>query len=273
MKIQIKKTFLLILIFFAVFYDLRQLFLFVLAVFLHELSHILVAKCYKLKISNLTLTPLGMVCKINNVSALPLFKKLLVTSIGVITNLVLFIILHFIKSENIYINYFKNANLVLFIFNSLPIYPLDGSKLYIYIVGYFKGHLTASKQILKIGKIFSIFVITFGLLIIVLYPFNILIYVMGVYMHKKPRNEVYTEMIFDFYKCLDIKHKRKEIFKIKHLMFHKNMTLHDVFTKISLDKYLIVRFFVDDSLFELNETLIFKYIKTFPMSTKLKDFE
>ncbi len=132
MKIKINKSFFILFTFFIIYYDYTQLLLFISALIIHELSHIAVAKHYGLTTKSFNLTPLGIYCIIENIDTLPLFKKINITLAGVFANFLLFILFS-IFNFNIYCAYFKNYNLFLLLFNILPIYPLDGSKLYLYI--------------------------------------------------------------------------------------------------------------------------------------------
>lgn len=124
MKLQINKYYFIICILFAVFFDYRQLFLFFSAIFLHETSHIIFASIYNIKIKSINITAFGLVADTYDINRLSLVKRLVITSSGFMTNLFLFLIIHFFGKNGYYLTYFKYINLILFIFNILPIYPL-----------------------------------------------------------------------------------------------------------------------------------------------------
>ncbi len=261
MKIEIKKSFIVFFTFFAVFYDYRQLFLFELAVLLHELSHMLVAKIYKLDISALTISFFGMNCTIKNIGSISLSKKLFLTAIGVIVNILIFIFCSVFFKNNELINYFKYSNLLLFMVNILPIYPLDGSMLYTYLIGHFKGYLNACKDILKLSKIVSFIVIVIGFIITTLYPSNFFVFLFGVYLFKKSKENTYSQMNFDFYRALNQKHENFKSLNIKYLLVNENMSLNDIILKISLDNYLICYYEIDSVLTEITEKEIFEKLE------------
>lgn len=262
MKLQIKKSFVLTFLTLAVFYDYRQLFLFILAVFFHETCHLMVAKIYKLKVKSLTIMPLGTICITDSISKLSLSQKIILNSAGILGNLILFILLSLFDTSNIYLIHFKNFNFLLFIFNSLPIYPLDGSKNYLYIFGYIYGHLLASKKLISISKFFSILVIIFGFLQMILNPFNLFIYVMGVYLYKKIKKNIYGELFFDFYKNLTEKHIANKNCKIKACYFNESTTIKQVLEKISLDSYLLCYFTNNNVITEYTENEILQLFFT-----------
>lgn len=264
MKFVVQKSFFLLFIFFAVFFDYRQFFLFMLALILHEFTHILFARLFKLKTQIVTLTPLGIVATIKDINTLPIFKRLVVTISGVSMNLFLFLIFKLFSFSNEYAIYFKYVNLILFVFNSLPIYPLDGGNFFVYIYGHFNGHLTACKALLKISRIQSIFIIILGLLQTIFFPFNIFIYVMGVYLYKKSNSTTYASMFLAFYNDLALKYKIQKISKAQFIVVNENTTINDFLLKINLDSFLMC-------LNGLSEKNILEYTKTFPISEKLSN--
>lgn len=103
-----------------------------LSVLLHEFGHALAAKHVGYKVPSITLMILGGVANIRSYSATPL-KDLFVTIMGPLVTLAIFILslLEFRFSP-----FFKDftsticlINLSLFIFNMLPIHPMDGGRL------------------------------------------------------------------------------------------------------------------------------------------------
>lgn len=256
MKLHIKKSFIIVILMLAVFYDYRRLFLFVLAVFIHELGHLVIAKRYNLKIKSITILPLGTICITDSVAKLTLYQKVVLNNAGVFVNFVAFIVCNFIGNENFYIRSFCQYNILLFIFNILPIYPLDGSKNFLYILGYFKGHLTVSKWLVKTSKFLSVIIIVIGFCFMILNPFDLHIYVMGVYLYKRCSTKLYSELFFDFYKNVSQKNVFNSSYKIRAYYINDNATIKDVLEKISLDNYLMCYFIKNNIITEYNESEI-----------------
>lgn len=124
MKLQINKYYFILCILFAVFFDYRQLFLFFIAIILHEASHIFFSKIFSIKIKSIDITAFGLIADTYDINRLSLMKRLIITSSGFMANLLIFLVIHFYGKNGYYLTYFKYVNLILFIFNILPIYPL-----------------------------------------------------------------------------------------------------------------------------------------------------
>ncbi|MEG1305855.1 MAG: site-2 protease family protein [Bacilli bacterium] len=102
-------------------------------ILIHESGHLLVALLFKFKIGKVLIYPFGGITKYNEIININIFKELLVLVAGPLFQVILTIIIYNINkygliNENTY-NIFSIINRELFIFNLLPIVPLDGSKL------------------------------------------------------------------------------------------------------------------------------------------------
>ena len=117
-------------IFTGYFIELILLFLFVLA---HELGHLLMAKQFAWKIKELKLLPFGGVLIVDDAHGTTAKEECLVACAGPIQNLILILLawvfgqLHWLPYE--WMQYMIQANMLLIIFNLLPISPLDGGKI------------------------------------------------------------------------------------------------------------------------------------------------
>ncbi len=108
----------------------NYVFILGLIIIFHELGHIIAIKFFKYKIINIEFLPFGgkvnILKKINS----PLYHETIISISGFIMQLIFFILVTYIyKLGYINMNYyliFKNYNISIFLFNILPIYPLDG---------------------------------------------------------------------------------------------------------------------------------------------------
>lgn len=98
--------------------------IFFTSIILHELSHLFMAKLFGQQITSLTLTALGGIVeiKIRKISA---FKLLIIQCSGILMNLVIYFLVSKLPAFS-YQDIIVNFNLILILFNILPIYPLDG---------------------------------------------------------------------------------------------------------------------------------------------------
>lgn len=135
-----------ILIFLVIFYFTNQLRQYLIIMFfsmIHEIGHIVVALIMKIKLEKIEVMPFGLKASFGTNFNDNQVKEILVALAGPITSLALGIIctninLFFVsKQELVY------SNLLIGIFNLIPIYPLDGGRI-------IKGILH-----IKIGKIKS----------------------------------------------------------------------------------------------------------------------
>lgn len=99
---------------------IEYLLLFLLALLVHELGHIMFIKLFNIKINNFNLTLYGGILKLDEKKYISLnnYKKFLIYIGGILFNLIFFILF-----KN---NIFGKYNLLLLLFNLLFIYPLDG---------------------------------------------------------------------------------------------------------------------------------------------------
>lgn len=139
MKIRID---LKIFIFLIIFYFTHQIKIYIIIMFfsfLHELGHIIVGIILKMKIEKIEMLPCGFSSsfqanlknyeyKIKNANLLTL-KKIIIALAGPILSLTLVIIFTYVnipyitKQDAIY------SNLLISIFNLIPLYPLDGGRI------------------------------------------------------------------------------------------------------------------------------------------------
>ena len=129
-------------------------------VLFHELGHIIIASIFHYDVKKVEIYPFGGMCDINKMINVPIYKDILIASGGILFQILLFFI--FNNEEFIYYN--KN----ILLFNLLPIIPLDGSKIFFYIINIFFSY----QKSLKIYPLFSFVFIILYLLINYHYNLN-----------------------------------------------------------------------------------------------------
>jgi len=98
-------------------------------IIIHELGHFLTAKILKVGVDKVYIYPFGGVCKLKDNFNGSLLKEFLVLSMGPLTQIIFcygLIKINCFPNYNHVINHYNHTFLM---FNLLPIYPLDGSKL------------------------------------------------------------------------------------------------------------------------------------------------
>ena len=186
-----------IVIFLLLFFITRQIKIYALIMLfaiIHEFGHLLAGIILGMKPNKMEIKPFGVsiqfdiatkdyTLKIKKGNVLEL-KKIFVASAGPITN-VLIIVICILSSkwlESLYIQkIIIFSNLLLIIFNILPIYPLDGGRILKSVIYIFKGKKIAEKCIHRISYI-TLIVITIASSIGILYLQNIAIFIVVLYL-------------------------------------------------------------------------------------------
>lgn len=145
-------------------------------IIIHEMGHVIVAKIFKYKIMEFKIFALGAqasICeneiKIGNIKNR--FKKILIDSAGIITNLLIIVLVIYLKDNVMYYQisniYLKKIyiwmlmeypeliyiNIALIGINMLPIYPLDGGRIVKNIFDMYLGKEKALDYIEEISRI------------------------------------------------------------------------------------------------------------------------
>ena len=127
-----KKGFLAEIILFFILINLNEsIILAFISIFLHEISHIVVAKRNGCKFNNFKIHIYGTSAEFINIEELSKKEKIQIYLAGPFMNLVIICIFFFISliSNNNIVSKMININLNLLFFNILPAYPLDGSRI------------------------------------------------------------------------------------------------------------------------------------------------
>ena len=185
-----------IFIFFILFYLTKQIKLYATIMVLciiHELGHVLMGIVLGLKIEKIEIMPMGLSVsfklniedfnkKIQKGSVLQL-KKIAIAMAGPLTNLIMLLI---VLNTNINLKIVSNeilayANILIMLFNLLPIYPLDGGRIFKELIQIFEGSIKAKIYIRKISKAVVI-ILTMLASIGILYLKNIAIFFIIIYL-------------------------------------------------------------------------------------------
>jgi stage IV sporulation protein FB len=124
------QIFLFILIF--IFTNQIEIYSFtMLFAFIHELGHIFAGLLLKLKVKLIQIMPFGISVNFESYDYRKLLerKKIIIALAGPITNFVIIAIAYFLNINKQTKDIIIYSNLLLGIFNLIPIYPLDGGRI------------------------------------------------------------------------------------------------------------------------------------------------
>ena len=248
-KIKVGPSFLLLILFGVLTNQIVLIVNYLLALSFHELAHLWVAikSGYSLKI--LKLDVFGLSIELNEmIDDKDNFK---INIAGPIFNLLLCVICMalywLIPNSFLYLNTFCFANLILAIFNLIPVYPLDGGKIFRGIAKSDKAYrgLDCVIRYLLAGMFICAFVIS------CLNVPNLLMLVMAIFFITSKGKQTPTMSIFKF-------RQNKSFDKVVILKVQETETLFNLIKQIKSNHYTIFyvptiqKYFDEDNIIELS---------------------
>lgn len=228
----------------------KNVLLIFLIVIFHEFGHIFFIHKYNYKITSIDIYPFGGITKVEKDLNSPINHDLVIASAGFIFQFILFITFFFLNylgfiSVTTY-NLFNTYNQAIFLFNLLPIIPLDG---FVILKGMLEKILTF-KKVNCVVSIISVLGIFFYVQYNYIYSLNnymiITLLIYKTYMHIKNFNYTYNRFLLERYlnvypykkakqeKMISFKNFRKEtlhFFKVGNRYVHEKEILKKKFDK------------------------------------------
>lgn len=238
-KIQLYPSFFIFMAIMVALNYTEQFFILFLAVTLHELTHIIFAEFFGLEPEKIIITPIGETAVIKNLETLGFTKKILVIAAGPLINLLLYIFTAVIFREKY--EFFKTANLSIALFNLLPVYPLDGGRLLQFVLANRIGIIPSNRIVMDLSSFFSKVIVATGFLQVILFPFNISLLCIGLYLNKIAKRE-YLHMTLEFYKIILLKNNKmhcKNQIPIRAVILGNCMEVKEMLYKICWDYYYV----------------------------------
>lgn len=129
-------------LYFNRFHGIVFLYLFGL---IHECCHVITARIFKVKTSEIVLLPTGFKANLEDFSQIAIFKQILIIIAGPLSYFISFFIIKALFHFNLISIYgmrmCNTYNMLILIFNIIPIYPLDGGKLIdIFLANFFSEY-------------------------------------------------------------------------------------------------------------------------------------
>jgi len=162
--IRLHISLLIVVALFAIYFKLGLLLTLILAVgifgsvALHELGHSFVARAKGGYIHEIVLYPFGGAAKISNIPKRPV-DEILVALAGPAVSLVLAILCYQVA----WLEFVGYVNSLLFFFNILPVFPMDGGRVLRAALTIRKGRLEATRIAATVGKYFCGLFVWIGL--------------------------------------------------------------------------------------------------------------
>jgi Zn-dependent protease len=155
------------------------------SVALHELGHSFVARAKGAYIHEIVLLPIGGAAKISNIPKRPM-DEIAVALAGPAVSLVLAIIFSLFETTR-FLGY---LNRMLFFFNILPAFPMDGGRVLRAALTIKKGRVEATRIAATVGKYFCILFVVYGLI-----KLEFLLAFIGFYIYRAGQMELRMVMM------------------------------------------------------------------------------
>lgn len=239
-----------------------------ISIIAHEAAHIVIAKKNGCKFNDIQIHIYGAKAQFVNIEELSKKEKLQIYLAGPITNFIIIFIFFFLSliSHNIWITRMVNININLLIFNLLPAYPLDGSRILEIILSnkmlYKRSNSIVSKisYIIAIG-LFVIFIMAFLYKGIINISLLIASIVVGIITRTEQKSAMYILMVNIFMKRNKL--LRNKYMENKSISVYYKQGLANIMSIIDKNRFNIFYVLDDDLnvLFIMNEDELIKALK------------
>lgn len=194
------KLFLFIILFYLTM-QLETYFILMVFTALHEIAHIIVGLLLGFKINKIDIMPMGFSISLKNEKSFlhirkTRIKKIVIALAGPIFNLLVAIIfIFFNKIDNSIREVLIYSNLLICLFNLLPIYPLDGGRILKQTISLIKNNTKDTIKICESISMLVLIVLTVIGSIAVLYYENIAIFLIlcflwAIFLKENKKNKL-----------------------------------------------------------------------------------
>lgn len=209
-KVKIHPLFFIFVLIFILIGRFKFILFFTLLILIHETGHIIMSILFKWNINKIIILPFGGMIKYDELINKSLKEETIIAISGIIFQYIFYIIF----KEIINYKYFSFINYFIIIFNLVPIYPLDGSK----ILNVFFNVITTFRNSIFLTLIISYILIL--ILTLILFDINKLtIFIM--YILFKETTKLYNEKEEIFNKFL----LERNLYELK---FKKKKTINSI---------------------------------------------
>lgn len=236
----------------------------IMFVAVHELSHIAAGVILGAKFQEVLVTPIGQNAVIKNIEKIHLHKRLLIYFAGPLISITIGLSLKILFKDIEVLKLISDINLCIGLFNLLPFLPFDGGCIVRNILSARFGFLNVSELIINLSKVFSVALIFFGVIQLILFPYNASLLVVGAYVYDFNKKE-YLKSTYKFYRnIINMKDEipKDRILNVRYIVVNKNEYAGKIAKSFDIDNYYIVYYFDDGKLIEKTQSQIMNFILT-----------
>jgi len=217
-----------------------SLILVITSLFLHEWAHVFAIKYFGGRVKNVKPFPLGFMAQVSGLEHFAAWERYVAYGAGVLINaLIATWTLTASRLSYVGIGWMEQLafyNIMLCIFNLIPVLPLDGGRILQQFIANRLGVLRANRIMVIMGKIVSTIFIILGIVQITLFNYNITLLCAGLFIRYKNK-ELAPHLQTAFYRAIEAKYtpQRERLMPHKTIIIPSTATLKYALERIPLD--------------------------------------
>lgn len=206
-------------------------------VLFHELGHYIMAKMFKWRITSIMLWVFGGVMETDEHGNRPIREEALVTVAGPFQHIFIYFILFFLSNVDLVpvsvLHLIFYYNTAIFLFNLLPIWPLDGGKLLFLFFSACLPYKRAYHSIIIFSMVTSLLLL---LLQFLLFPFTLSTFFIMIFLFMENRSE-WKQRYYVFIRFLLKRYEgRTTVNSVRPIVVSADKSLMDVFSYFRREK-------------------------------------
>jgi len=214
----------------------------IIALVVHESAHVLAANYLGGKVEKVVIFPLGLRARFRGLEKLAAWERYVIYGAGSIANVIIaawtFTVSRLSYFGIPWLEELAFFNLMLCIFNLLPVLPLDGGRIIHQFLSNRFGMLRANRFMIKFGLCFSYIVIALGFLQVILYSYNITLLCAGLYI-KQQNREMKSRLHLEFFPFLEAKKApaRGRLMPRRRVQISYDTTIKAALARLTMDHF------------------------------------
>lgn len=217
----------------------------------HECAHVACASLFGCKVESISFLPVGLNTRVET-GELDRVKRIIINFCGPVLNLVLFIMsglfIRYVNDSVPMLHIIKTANIYLAIFNMLPVWPLDGSRILQDLLMVKTGLLSAARLIRALSFVMAFILIIAGALPSIYTSWNFSLIAVGIYIlwsAKMEKTETsYANIRNVMYRRSKL--KNKGIYLAREIVVLNSLCLWEAVSRMDFDRYHIIHVLDDN---------------------------
>jgi len=236
------------------------------ALILHELAHIFAVNYLGGCVEKVGAFPLGIKARFTGLEKLLAWERYVIYGAGSFANAMVAVWALSVSKVSYFgvpwLEAFAFFNMVLCVFNLLPILPLDGGRVLHQFLSNRIGMRPANRLMTRFGLGVGIVLMFLGFVQVVLYNYNITLLCAGIYI-KRQNVEMKSLLQMEFFKILSAKNASASarLMPVKIAYVSSDATLKRAMDYLRMDYF--TEFYIKEMEYTLHERVLLEYIFRF----------